>query len=193
MKKWFAGLIFKLMGFKLVGKIPKEVKKFVLIAAPHTTNMDFFLAMPTMWSMGVPGRFLIKKEHVDAVWGWLITWMGGIGVDRKNQSKDFIVQLNEIVAGYDELSILFTPEGTRKRVEKWKTGFYRVALAVNIPIVLAYPNYETKEVHVGHVFYPTGDFEKDFLYMENFYKDVPVKYPEKFNRQIFIRDAQKKA
>ena len=187
MRKWFAGLLFKLYGWKLVGEIPKDVRKFVLIAAPHTTNMDFFLAMPTMWSLGVPGRFLIKKEHVDAFWGGLIKWMGGIGVDRKNQSHEFIAQLNEIVDSYDELAILFTPEGTRKRVDKWKTGFYRVANAVNIPIVLGYADYKANEVHIGNLYYPTGDFETDFAYMENFYKNVPAKYPEEFNPIIFER------
>jgi 1-acyl-sn-glycerol-3-phosphate acyltransferase len=187
MKKWFAGVLFKLYGWKLVGNVPSDIKKFVLIAAPHTSNMDFFLAMPVMWSLGVPGKFLIKKEHVDAAWGFLITWLGGIGVDRKNQSKDFIVQLNEIVDSHEELAMLFTPEGTRKRVKKWKTGFYRVALAVNIPIVLAYADYDKNEVQLSNVFYPSGDFEKDFEYMENFYKNVPAKYPEDYNPVIFER------
>lgn len=187
MKKWFGSLLFRIFGWKIVGKVPKEVRKFVLIAAPHTTNQDFFLAMPTMWSLGVPGKYLIKKEHVDAFWGFLIKWMGGIGVDRKNQSRDFVEQLKEIVDSYDELAILFTPEGTRGRVDKWKTGFYRVATAVNIPIVLAYPNYELKEVHIGEIFYPTGDFEMDFTYMENFYKNLPIKHPANFNTVIFDR------
>lgn len=187
MKEWFARFLFKLYGWKLVGKVPSDVKKFVLIAAPHTTNFDFFLAMPTMWLLGVPGKYLIKKEHVDAFWGFLIKWMGGIGVDRKNQTHDFVDQLNEIVDSHEELAILFTPEGTRTRVAKWKTGFYRVANAVNVPIVLAYANYDLKEVHIGNVFYPTGDFEKDFSYMENFYKDVPAKYPKEYNPVIFDR------
>jgi 1-acyl-sn-glycerol-3-phosphate acyltransferase len=187
MKKWIANLLFKLYGWKLVGTVPKEIRKYVLIAAPHTSNMDFFLAMPTMWSLGVPGKYLIKKEHVDAPHGFLIKWFGGIGVDRQNQSKDFVIELNEIVDRHKELVMLFTPEGTRKRVKKWKTGFYRVATAVNVPIVLAYANYVTKEVHIGHVFHPSGDFEKDFSYMEEFYKNVPAKFPEDYNPVIFDR------
>ncbi|MFT6322695.1 MAG: 1-acyl-sn-glycerol-3-phosphate acyltransferase, partial [Halieaceae bacterium] len=168
MKKWVANFLFKLYGWKLVGQVPSDVKKFVLIAAPHTSNMDFFLAMPTMWSLGVPGKFLIKREHTDAFYGGLIKAMGGIGVDRKNQSNEFIVDLNKIVDSHKEMAMLFTPEGTRKRVAKWKTGFYRVAIAVNVPIVLAYAEYAQKEVHIGDVFYPSGDFEKDFDYMERF-------------------------
>ena len=72
-------------------------------------------------------------------------------------------------------------------MKKWKTGFYRVATAVNVPIVLAYANYVTKEVHIGHVFYPTGDFEKDFNFMEEFYKNIPAKFPEDYNPVIFDR------
>jgi len=188
MKKWFASLLFKLYGWKLVGEIPKTLKKYVLIAAPHTSNMDFFLAMPSMWSLGVKGKYLIKKEHVDTPYGFLIKWMGGIGVDRKKTSIDFVNQLKQIVAEHDELAMLFTPEGTRKQVKKWKTGFYRVAIAVDVPIVLAYADYKKKEVFIGHVFHPSGDFEKDFTYMENFYKNIPAKYPEDYNPQIFIRE-----
>ncbi|MGB0391250.1 MAG: 1-acyl-sn-glycerol-3-phosphate acyltransferase [Salibacteraceae bacterium] len=187
MKKWLSKLLFKLYGWKLVGKVPKDVKKFVLIAAPHTSNMDFFLAMPTMWSLGVPGKFLIKREHTDAFYGPLIKFMGGIGVDRKNQSTEFVKELNEVVDSVPELAMLFTPEGTRKRVDKWKTGFYRVATAVNIPIVLAYAEYALKEVHIGHVFYPSGEFEKDFEYMENFFKNITAAYPEDYNPKIFKR------
>ena len=187
MKDWFADLLFKLYGWKLVGTIPSEIKKYVLIAAPHTSNMDFFLAMPTMWKLGVPGRFLIKREHTDAFYGGLIKAMGGIGVDRKNQSNEFVSELQEIVGSRPELAMLFTPEGTRKSVKKWKTGFYRVALAVNVPIVLAYADYELKEVHIGHVFTPSGDFEKDFIYMEKFFSSVNAKYPDYYNSIIFER------
>ena len=187
MKKWLGGILFKLMGWKLIGVIPKELKKFVLIAVPHTSNMDFFLAMPTMWSLGVPGKFLIKKEHTDAFYGFLIKWMGGLGVDRKNQSLDFVEQLKQIVGNEPELAMLFTPEGTRKKVKKWKTGFYRVALAVDIPIVLAYADYLKKEVHLKEVFVPSRNFEKDFEYMEAFYRDIPAKYPENYNPIAFER------
>lgn len=171
----------------MVGSVPSDLKKFVLIAAPHTSNMDFFLAMPTMWLLGVPGKFLIKREHMDAFYGGLIKWMGGIGVDRKNQSKDFVIQLNEIVDNTQELALLFTPEGTRKRVEKWKSGFYRVALAVNVPIMTAYADYEAKEVHIGNMYYPTGDFEVDFDYFEKFYQGIVAKFPEDYNPVIFER------
>lgn len=191
MKKALAKLLFKIYGWRLVGQVPHDVKKYVLIAAPHTSNMDFFLAMPTMWSLGIPGRFLIKREHTDAFYGPLIKAMGGIGVDRKNQSKDFIKELNTIVDAEHEMALLFTPEGTRKRVEKWKTGFYRVAMAVNVPIVLAYAEYDLKEVHIGHVFYPSGDFEKDFDYMENFYRNVAAKFPEDYNPVIYTRNKLK--
>ena len=187
MKKWFANLLFKLYGWKLVGQVPADIKKFVLIAAPHTSNMDFFLAMPTMWSLNVPGKYLIKREHTDAFYGSLIKAMGGIGVDRKNQSKDFVTELNDIFASYPEMVMLFTPEGTRKSVKKWKTGFYRVATAVNVPIVLAYADYALKEVHIGHVFHPTGDFVKDFEYMEDFFKNITAAHPNDYNPVIFER------
>lgn len=190
MKEWFANLLFRIYGWRLVGEVPEGLKKFVLIAVPHTSNMDFFLAMPTMWSLGVPGRFLIKREHIDAFYGGLIKAMGGIGVDRKNQSTAFVTQLKEIVGSREEMAMLFTPEGTRKKVDKWKTGFYRVAVAVDIPIMLAYADYQLNEVHIGHVFYPSGNFEKDFEYMEKFFANVNAKFPENYNLKAFARNTE---
>lgn len=175
------------MGWELVGEVPSEIKKYVLIAAPHTSNMDFFLAIPCMWLLDLPYKFLIKREHTDAYYGGIIRALGGIGVDRKNQSAKFVDQLKTIVANHDELAFLFTPEGTRSWVKKWKTGFYRVAVAGGVPVVLAAADYKNKEIHVGEVLYPSGDVESDLEFLEQYYANFPAKYPDKFNIRFYER------
>ena len=187
MKKWISKLLFKIYGWKLIGSVPSDVKKFVLIAAPHSTNFDFFLAMPTMWSLGVPGKFLIKKEHIETFYGFLIKWMGGIAVDRQNQNKDFTEQLKKTISESDEMALLFTPEGTRSKVKKWKSGFYRVAVACNLPILMSYPLHTKKEVHLGELYYPTGDFVTDFTYFEDYYRKSITEENAKFNPVFFDR------
>lgn len=188
MMKFVGKVLLRLMGWKLVGEVPSDIKKYVLIAAPHTSNMDFFLAMPCLWIMNLPAKFLIKREHTDAFYGGLIKAMGGIGVDRKNQSLKFVEQLKQIVSEHDELAFLFTPEGTRSWVPKWKSGFYRVAMAGGVPVVLAAADYTNKEVHVGEVLYPSGNFEVDLEKLEAYYAKFPAKYPEKFNLSFYQRD-----
>jgi 1-acyl-sn-glycerol-3-phosphate acyltransferase len=187
MKKIVGKFIMRLMGWELVGEVPAHLKKYVLIAAPHTSNMDFFLAIPSLWIMDLPFRFLIKREHTDAFYGGIIKALGGIGVDRENQSLKFVEQLKHIVATNSELAFLFTPEGTRSWVKRWKTGFYRVAQAGEVPVVLAAADYKNKKVIVGEVLYPTGDLHKDLLKLEEYYAQFEGKFPENFNNKFFER------
>ena len=188
MKRWFGRLLMKLMGWKLTGEIPKEIDKFVLIAAPHTSNFDFFIALPSLWGLGIKGKYLIKKELFWFPLSIFLKWTGGIPVDRKDKSHEFVEQLQDILNAKEQFAILFTPEGTRSRVKRWKTGFHRVAKSCNIPIVLAFADYENKEVHCGEVLHPTDDLEGDLRELEKYYHRIEGKFPEKFNREFFERD-----
>ncbi len=190
MKRFFGKLLFKIYGWKLVGSIPPGVKKGVIIAAPHTSNMDFFLALPTMWQMNIKGSYLIKKEWFKGPIGWIIRLTGGIPVERGRDNTEFVEKLKQQLQDRDDLFLLFTPEGTRKAVPRWKTGFYRVAVALGLPIILAYADYKSKQVHIEEVFYPEGDFEKDFTYLENFFKKVNPKFPDQYNPVIFERRSE---
>jgi 1-acyl-sn-glycerol-3-phosphate acyltransferase len=176
-----------LMGWKIENTIPNDLKKYVLIAAPHTSNMDFIIALPSMWTLGVNGKYLIKKELFWWPLGAFLRATGGIPVDRSNRNIEFVEKLKGILRESDQLSLLFTPEGTRSRSRKWKTGFYRIAHSLDLPIVIAYADYEKKLVGVGEVLYPSGDVNADLLKLEEFYKDKAARYPEKFNKKFFVR------
>jgi len=187
MRTYLGKLIIALMGWKLKGEIPSNIKNYVLIAAPHTSNMDFFIALPAMWGYNIHGKYLIKQE---LFWWPLSLWLkftGGIPVDRKNSNSEFLKKLKMHLTEGENVCLLFTPEGTRSYTEKWKTGFHRVAKSLNLPIVLAYADYAKKEVMVGEVIYPTDNLENDLLSLETYFRNVNAKHPEKFNKQFFVR------
>lgn len=188
MKKSIGRFLLRLMGWKLTGEIPKEVKKYVLIAAPHTSNFDFFLALPSLWGLGIKGRYLIKKELFWFPLNLFLRFTGGIPVDRKDKTHEFVEQLQTLLQSKDNFGLLFTPEGTRSRVVRWKTGFHRVARSCDIPIVLAYADYVNKEVHCGEVLVPTDDLQADLEKLEKYYAPIRAKFPEQFNNQFFERE-----
>ena len=181
MLKLLASLILKIMGWKVVGEIPEEVKKAVVLSAPHTSNFDFFIGRLGLWYKGYPVYFLIKKEAFKPAFvGWILKKAGGIPVDR-GKSSSTTKKIAEELKKRDNIYLVITPEGTRSLVKTWKRGFYYIALEAGIPIVLGFVNYPQKEAGFGPVFYPTGDYEKDIKEIQKFYYDKGAKHPENFN------------
>ncbi len=178
--KWISVLIFKILGWKIKGVIPPEVKKCVILAAPHTSNMDFMIGRLGYFIMGVPVRFLIKKEAFKPPFGGLLRRMGGLSVDRSKRSN-IVDKVASLFGEHEVLYVVITPEGTRKLVHQWRKGFYYIALKANIPIALGYVDYKKKEAGFGPVFYASGDFESDFETIREFYKTKTARHPEKFN------------
>lgn len=182
LKKLFR-LIFKLKGWKIKGEFPEEVKKCVMIGAPHTSNMDTILSVAAFDIMGIPLRFTIKKEWLRFPMSIFLKPLGAIGIDRANKhgkKKSMVEGMVDLFNRHKELVIIVTPEGTRKKVTQWKTGFYFVAQKAKVPIVLGYLDYKNKIAGIGEVIYPTGNIEKDFQKIAAFYKDITPKFPEQF-------------
>ncbi|NOX87243.1 MAG: glycerol acyltransferase [Chlorobi bacterium] len=175
-----ATFILKLIGWKISGRLPDDVKKAVLIQAPHTSLWDFVIGKLAFWFYGYDVKLLIKKEAFKPPFGWLLKKMGGIPVNRKKNEK-MVDAVARMFDEHDSLILVITPEGTRKRVDHWKRGFYYIALKSNVPVVLGYIDYPNKWGGIGKIFYPTGDFEKDFKEIEDFYRGFRGKHPERFN------------
>lgn len=184
MKKFIANLILKLGGFKMVGDFPKDEKKFVLLAAPHTSNWDFVYGRAAMLLYNINLKYLIKDSYFKGPMKFFFAATGGLPVDRskKNNMVDYMIDLFN---SSNELALMVPAEGTRKRVERWKTGFYHVAVGANIPILLGFLDYKKREAGFGTLFYPTGDKEKDFAFIEQFYLDKEGKHPELYNKKIY--------
>ena len=170
----------KRKGWRTGNAIPPNVKKCVVIAAPHTSNWDFVYSLGAAYLMGVQLKYLAKKELFQPPLGWLMRATGGIPVERSRNTKLVDVMI-DLFHSSDQLRLMIPAEGTRKRVKKWKTGFYHVALGANVPVYLAYLDYAKKEAGFGIPVMMTGDREKDAAVIKNFYADKTAKYPELFN------------
>ena len=169
--------MFHALGWKAVGEIPKEIKKYVIIAAPHTSNWDFFYARLFFIMKDIPLRFFIKQEWYFFPFNYLFKTLGGIPVNR-SQKENLTKEVAKYFDNHQELAILIPPEGTRKYNPNWKKGFYYVAQNAKVPIVLGYIDYEKKIGGFGPVFYPTGDLDKDMLEIKSFYKGIKGRFPE---------------
>ncbi|HYG38459.1 MAG TPA: lysophospholipid acyltransferase family protein [Cytophagales bacterium] len=170
-------LIFKISGWKIGGEIPP--KRCVMVGAPHTSNADFFNAIPVFFILRLKLRYLAKKELFKFPFGLLFKATGGIPVDRSKKNMRMVDTMIELFNQYDDLVLLIPVEGTRGYVKEWKTGFYHVAVGAKVPIALGYLDYSKKEAGFGPTFWPTGDKEKDIAKIKEFYRGVKAKYPEK--------------
>jgi len=188
LKKLFARFVAWLGGgWTMENNIPKDMKKCVIVAAPHTSNWDFIYGLAGLWILGNRIRYLIKKEVMVPPLSWFIKWSGGIPVDR-SKNNNMTQELVDLLDGNEDLFLLFPAEGTRSYVNKWKTGFYKVALETGLPIVLGYLDFEKRTGGYGAWFQPTGDKKKDFEFIEEFYKTKKGKHPEKYNPLVFERE-----
>ena len=183
MRKFLSVLIFKIIGWKLVGVIPR-IDKYLVISAPHTSNWDFLIGRCFAYIAGLQPRYLIKSELYFWPLSVFIKWNGGIPVYRKT-GRGTTERVVEKIKSTEKIILGITPEGTRKRVKKWKTGFYHIAQRANIPIVIMYMDYKKKEVGYFNILYPSGDLQKDMAIIQDYYKDVQAKNPNFYNPKIF--------
>ncbi len=175
-----ANLVLRLTGWRICGNMPKEIKKSVIIMAPHTSNWDFIIGWFGLLALKIKPSLLIKKEAFHFPLGYFLKAMGGIPVDR-NKSYNAVKYATDLFRKRNNLHLIITPEGTRRLNHKWKKGFYFIALKAGVPIILGYMDYEKKNGGIGPVIYPSGNFEEDFIKIESFYKNKKARHPEKFN------------
>ncbi|ADX67106.1 1-acyl-sn-glycerol-3-phosphate acyltransferase [Weeksella virosa] len=186
MKKILGKLLYRLGGWKLINTVDtSKVDKCVLVCAPHTSNWDFYYAIVAFWQMGIPMKMFIKDAWTKPWYGFIIKSMGGIGIDRtqRNNSVQFAA---EILRSTPRMYLINTPEGTRSFSEKWKTGFLYISQEANVPIALAFCDYEKKEAGIAKIVDTEGRTHEDILQeIEDFYRPIKGKYPEKYNQKIY--------
>jgi 1-acyl-sn-glycerol-3-phosphate acyltransferase len=144
----------------------------LIIAAPHSSNWDFVIGMALVFAMRLDGRFLGKAELFRGPLGVLMRWLGGTPVDRANPGG-VVGQAIARIEASPKFILGMAPEGTRKPVDRWKTGFYRIALGAGLPIVAGYFDNQGKRVGFGPVFHPTGNTEAEIDVMRAFYAGLP--------------------
>ena len=167
----------KILGWSIKGKFLEDVPKTVVAVVPHTSWHDFYVGVFTRKIVKVPISFVGKKELFDSPFGWYFKWMGGEPIER-SATQNKVEQIVKIFNKKKEFRLAIAPEGTRKKVEHWKTGFYYIAYNAKVPITLVSFDYKTKTVNISKPFYTTGDYEKDLKEIKSFFKDVVGKIPE---------------
>lgn len=177
--------MFRIKGWTFEKDPLKDLDRFVLVAAPHTSNWDFIYAIAAFDMMHIPVRFTIKKEWLKFPFRKLMLSLGAIPVDRergpdgKPLKGGTVKAMAKLFQQHEKLIVLVTPEGTRSPVTRWKTGFYYVAVEANVPIVLGYLDYQEKRAVIKKVLYPSGKFTEDMREIMDFYSNVTPKFPEK--------------
>lgn len=182
MIKTISRFLLRLMGWKIREDSIPDIRKAVILVAPHTSNKDFLIGRLAFNVLGIKAAFLIKQEVFFFPLGGILRKMGGIPVSR-NRKSNLVDQLSRYFNNSKELMLVVTPEGTRSYVKKWRRGFYYIALKANVPIILSYIDYSRKEGGMGKVIYPSGDIERDFAEIANFYQGITARYPEDFCTQ----------
>ena len=154
-------------GWTIKGIVPDE-ERIVIIAAPHTSNWDFVLAMLAIFGLNIKLRWLGKHSIFKPGFKNFFKWLGGIPVYRDNPSS-LIDNVVKIVKREKSIVIAMTPEGTRKKVKRWKTGFLRIAKQTHSKILLISIDAPTKSIEIGKVFNPTGNSEDDLAFIQKYY------------------------
>ena len=178
-------ILFNILGWRVPNDFPSDIDKYIIIAAPHTSNWDFPIAVLTKFALGKEINFIGKHTLFKPPFGFIFRALGGTPVDR-SKSTNMVQALIDIFNEKDKFIFALSPEGTRKKVSKWKTGFYHVALGAKVPVVMATLNFEKKEILINKPCYLDGNQKVDFEYFHNYFKNVNGKIPENFDPDFHL-------
>ena len=177
MSKALGWCYLKFYKWQMLGPRPTQ-PKYVLAIAPHTSNRDFFLGLAIRAYWQLPAKFMGKSQLFRPPYGWIFRALGGYPVNRK-PNQNHVEAVAEIFDNHEQFAIGIAPEGTRKAGNTFKTGFYYIAKAANVPIIRVALDYHTKSVIFSEPFYPTDDAEKDIKDIRDWFKPYKGYFPEK--------------
>ena len=174
--RWLARIVFRSMGWKPAGKRPC-ISKYVIIAAPHTSNWDFLYTLCLAFILEIKPFIMMKGDWFRWPMGPFLRWFGAIPIDR-SKSTDVVARSIQAFREHPRMVLVVPPSGSRRKVMYWKTGFYHIAKGANVPIVLGYLDYRRKVGGIGPVVHLTGDMEGDMKIIQGFYAGITAKHPK---------------
>lgn len=184
-----ATLALRAAGWEVETDVPK-LSKYVIVAAPHTSNWDGVLLLAVSQALELPLAFMIKDDWVKGPMGPVMKRFGAVAINRSKKTN-VVEQMIEEFAQRDELALVIPPEGTRKRAEMWKSGFYHIARGANVPVVPAYIDVGRKRIGLGEPIELTGDARADMDRLRAFYEKVrPVGFVKDAFGPIRIKEEQ---
>ncbi|MCV2394885.1 1-acyl-sn-glycerol-3-phosphate acyltransferase [Actinotalea sp. M2MS4P-6] len=169
--RWALGRV----GFRLVGTFPQ---RGIVVGAPHTSNWDFVLAVLVFWAHDVHPRVLVKTEMFWWPLGPFLRWIGAVETDRRG-GTGLVERLATEAAAADRFVLALAPDGTRRAVDHWKSGFYRLAMSTGLPVTLAFADGPSKTVGTGPTLEMTGDVTVDMDRIRAYYTDKRGIRPER--------------
>lgn len=176
-------LLLSMFRWQVEGKV-HNAPKFVMIVAPHTSAFDFLVGLASMLALGFRPSWLIAARHTRWPLGFFMHRLGGIPVHR-SASHDVVSQMVKSFNDNDSLVLALSPEGTRGKVARWKTGFWHIAAQTGVPIQLTSLDYAKRITKCGPVIETSNNIEADMKRIQNYYKGVQARYPSKFDGEYF--------
>lgn len=175
--RWFSLGALKASGWRKEGRVP-NINKYVVIAAPHTSNWDLPIGLMLAFAFRVKVCWMGKDSLFRGPFCTIFKWLGGLPVDRR-KSTGTVARSVETFEKEDKKAMIIAPEGTRRSGGHWKSGFYQIARGANVPIVLGFLDYKRKVGGIGPVITPSGDLDEDMWKIRQFYSGVTPKRPER--------------
>lgn len=177
MKSKICGWVLNLLGWEVLGFIPTDIKKCVMVAMPHTSNWDFPVGLLVRCKYNLKVYYVAKSSLFKPPFGWLFYALGGYPVDR-SKNNNFVASVTKLFNENEVFSVVMAPEGSRSKVSRIKTGFYHLAVSAQVPIVLIAFDFEHKQIRFDEAFYPDENYENTYDRMKVFFKDVKGKNAE---------------
>lgn len=168
---------YRRQGWTATGSIP-EPRRFIIIAAPHTSNWDFLYYIGLTQSLGITPHFMAKTSLFRWPFRNFLLDMGGVPVDR-SRGGNYVQAMIDEFSRRKEFMLTIAPEGTRGSVKQWKTGFYHIAMGAKVPMVVGMMDYGSKTGGLGPAIWPTGDYAADMAKVAEIYARVTPRHPEK--------------
>ncbi len=184
-------ILTTVLGWKINGEFP-DIKKSVVIFAPHTSFWDAIVGKLYLLDTGARHKFLSKKELFKFPLNIVMSFYGSIPV---SSDRNFILQISDVFNSNKEIHLVLSPEGTRRKVTNWKKGFYHIAKRANVPIVVGYIDFKKKEIGIKGVIDNKNDINDTMNEIGKMYKNVGAKYPADFildkkTKELFIANVK---
>lgn len=177
MKKILAKFIFyRVMGWRIVGRIPTDVPQAIVAVGPHTSSWDFLIGVLSRNVLEQDISFIGKDSLFKGPFGWLFRWLGGYPVDR-SRSQGMVEAVVQLFRAHPRFYLSLSPEGTRKKADRLRSGFYHMAVGAGVPIIMVGMDFKHKELRFEAPLYPTGQVEADMRIIQQFFSTVTGKIP----------------